>query len=193
MVRGQIATGSSSVFTAAFETTVNIRGSTWLLCVPKPLGDCTQSSTSKCSSSSGGSLHFIRPIHRTHPTSTQSLTPGTSTTHFPMGCQVLLLKPTWTRVCIPDFCSHCSYAGSKAAYSFALVGSTPTGFQENVPRPPIRAFMLLLEPKEGWHSVFTAHVALNSPVPWAEERQQWSQSPDYGLNFGNVQIFATFP
>lgn len=85
------------------------------------------------------------------------------------------------------------YAGSKAAYFFALVGSTPTGFQENVPRPPVRAFMLLLEPKEGWHSVFTAHVALNSPVPWAEERQQWSQSPDYGLNFGNVQIFATFP
>lgn len=119
--------------------------------------------------------------------------PGTSTTLFPMGCQVSLLKPTWTRVCIPDFCSYCSYAGSKAVYSFALVGSTPTGFQENVPRPPIRAFMLLLEPKEGWHRVFTAHAALNSPVPWAEERQQWSQSPDYGLHFGNVHIFAIFP
>lgn len=85
MVRGQVATGSSSVFTAAFDTSVNIRGSTWLLCVPKPLGDRTQSSTSKCSSSSGGSLHFIRPIHRTHPTSTQSLATRDKHNTFPHG------------------------------------------------------------------------------------------------------------
>lgn len=83
---------------------------------------------------------------------------------------MLLLNPAWTHVCIPDFCSHQSYTGSKAVYSFGLGGSTPTTFQENVPKPPIRAFMLLLEPKEGWHSVFTALAALNSPVLWAGER-----------------------
>lgn len=97
--------------------------------------------------------------------------PQRSTTLFCMGCQVLLLKPTWTCVCIPDFYSHWSYTGSKAVYSFGLVGSTPTRFQENVPKPPIRAFMLLLEPKERWHTVFTAHVALNSPVLWGRGRQ----------------------
>lgn len=132
-------------------------------------------------------LHQTPSQDTSYFTSHSPWPPGTSTTLFPMGCQVLLLKPTWTRICIPDFCSHCSYAGSKGVYSFALVGSTP--LQENVPRPPIRAFMLLLEPKEGWQSVFTAHAALNSPVPWAEERQQRSQSPDYSLHF--VQTFKS--
>lgn len=48
---------------------------------------------------------------------------------FCMGCQVLLLKPSWTRVCIPDFCSHWSCKGSKAVYSFGLVSSTSIRFQ----------------------------------------------------------------
>ena len=52
---------------------VYIWGSTWLLCVSKPLGDHTQSSIYKYSGSPGGSLHFIRHTYRTHPTSTQSI------------------------------------------------------------------------------------------------------------------------
>lgn len=173
IVRGQVATGSCSVFTAALDTSVNIQGSIWLLCVPKPLVPILSHpylnapAAQEEATSSDSFMGHILPAHSPGA-------PGTSTTLLPMGCQVLLLKPTWTRVCIPDFCSHCSYAGSESVYSFASVGPTPTRFQENVPTPPIRAFMLLLEPKEGWHSVFTPHEALNSPVPWAEDNNDHS-------------------
>lgn len=123
----------------------------------------------------------ILPAHSPWP-------PGTSTTLFSMGCQVLFLKPTWTRVSIADFCSHCRI---KRCLLFASVGSTPRRFQENVPTPPIRAFMFLLEPKEGWHSVFTPHEALNSQFPGQKTAMitiLWLQ-----LAFcSNVQIFAAF-
>lgn len=166
IVRGQVATGSCSLFTAV-HTSVNIQGSTWLLCVPQPLVPILNhpylnapASQEEAYRSSDPFTGHILAAHSPGP-------PGTGTTLFSMGCQALLPKPTWTRVCIPDFCSHCSYAG--CVYSFTLVGSTPTRFQENVPTLPIRAFMLLVEPKEGWHSVFTPHEALNSPVTWVED------------------------
>lgn len=83
--RGQAATGSCSVFTAALDTRVNIQGSTRLLCAPQPLGDCTQSSISKCSSSSGGTYTSSDPFHRTHPASTQSLATRDKHNTFPYG------------------------------------------------------------------------------------------------------------
>lgn len=73
---------------------------------------------------------FSSCIYRAYPTSTRSITATErSRIFFCMGCQVLLLKPTWARVCIPDFCSHWSCTGSKAVYSFGLLSSTSTRFQ----------------------------------------------------------------
>lgn len=185
--RGQVATGSCSVFTAALDPSVNVQGSR-LLCHHKPSvtvlihpylrapaaqEEAYTSSDPPQDTSYQHSVLGSRDKHNTLPHGLPRVAPKTKLNS--RLCSRLLLLLQLCRI--------------KRVYSFALVGSTPGRFQENVPRPPIRAIMLLLEPKEGWHSVFIAHAALNSPVPWPEERQSWSQSPDCRLHF--FQMFKS--